>query len=216
MQTLSSMAEHAPIVFIVDDDHSVRKMLTRLIQSMGFKTEAYASAESFLKRDVYEGPACLVLDVRMPGLSGLGLQETFLKKGRNCSIIFLTGHGTIPMGVNAIKAGAVDFLEKPCDEQVLLDAIQKAIERDRIEKQERAAVGIIQGRIDSLTPREYEVFTLVVSGLQNRKIAEKLGVSEKTIKVHRMRVMKKMKAGSLIELVRLAERANTKNTEQYL
>jgi len=200
------MSETEPIVFIVDDDDSVRKSLARLITSVGLKVETFSSANAFLKRDSYDGPACLVLDIRMPGLSGLDLQTELAKAQRTLSIVFITGHGNIPMSVQAIKAGAVDFLEKPFEEQALLDAVHLAIQKDRAAKEKLAELSEIQERVESLTPREREVFALVVTGMLNKQIAFEMGISEKTIKVHRARVMQKMQAASLAELVRLAEK----------
>ena len=192
-------------VFVVDDDPSVRKSLSRLIESVGLKVETFASAREYMQQDPYEGPSCLVLDIRMPEMSGLDLQEKLTPAGLNIPIIFITGHGNIPMSVKALKAGAMDFIEKPFDDQTLLDAINEAVERDRKSKLEQAAISEIQKRIDSLTPREHEVFALVVQGLLNKQIAFDLGTSEKTIKVHRRLVMEKLQAKSLADLVRMAE-----------
>lgn len=202
------MRETEPIVFIVDDDESVRKALSRLIKSVDLKVETFSSANDFLKRDPYDGPACLVLDIRMPGLSGLDLQAELAKSERTSSIVFITGHGNIPMSVQAIKAGAVDFLEKPFEEQDLLDAVHLAIQKDRAVKEKLAELRKIQERVESLTPREREVFALVVTGMLNKQIAFEMGISEKTIKVHRARVMQKMQADSLADLVRMAEKAS--------
>jgi RNA polymerase sigma factor (sigma-70 family) len=202
--------EPDPIVFIVDDDESVRKSLERLIISVGLKVETFSSAIEFLKRDSYHGPACLILDVRMPGLSGLDLQAELAKAQRTLSIVFITGHGNIPMSVQALKAGAVDFLEKPFEEQDLLDAVNLAIQKDRLAKEKLAELREIQERVESLTPREREVFALVVTGMLNKQIAFDLGISEKTIKVHRARVMQKMQADSLADLVRMSEKAGVK------
>lgn len=202
------MRETEPIVFIVDDDESVRKALSRLIKSVDLKVETFSSANDFLKRDPYDGPACMVLDIRMPGLSGLDLQAELAKSERTSSIVFITGHGNIPMSVQAIKAGAVDFLEKPFEEQALLDAIHLAIQKDRLVKEKLAELRKIKERVESLTPREREVFALVVTGMLNKQIAFEMGISEKTIKVHRARVMQKMQADSLADLVRMAEKAS--------
>ena len=204
------MTENEPIVFIVDDDDSVRKSLARLITSVGLKVETFSSANAFLKRDSYDGIACLVLDIRMPGLSGLDLQTELAKAERTLSIVFITGHGNISMSVQAIKAGAVDFLEKPFEEQDLLDAVHLAIQKDRAAKEKLAELREIQERVESLTPREREVFALVVTGMLNKQIAFEMGISDKTIKVHRARVMQKMQAESLADLVRLAEKARVK------
>ena len=207
------MTETEPIVFIVDDDDSVRKSLARLITSVGLKVETFSSANAFLKRDSYDGPAGLVLDVRMPGLSGLDLQTELAKAERTLSIVFITGHGNIPMSVQAIKAGAVDFLEKPFEDQALLDAVNLAIQKDSAARQRQAELSLIQQRVDSLTPREHEVFALVVTGMLNKQIAFELGTSEKTIKVHRARVMQKMKADSIADLVRMSEKIDTSTSE---
>jgi len=201
------MTETEPIVFIVDDDDSVRKSLARLITSVGLKVETFSSANAFLKRDSYDGPACLVLDIRMPGLSGLDLQTELAKAERTLSIVFITGHGNISMSVQAIKAGAVDFLEKPFEEQDLLDAVHLAIQKDRAAKEKLAELRKIQERVESLTPREREVLALVTTGMLNKQIAFEMGISEKTVKVHRARVMQKMQAESVAKLVRLAEKA---------
>ena len=203
------MTDTDPIVFIVDDDDSVRKALTRLIKSVDLNVETFASADDFLKRDSHNGPACLVLDIRMPGLSGLDLQDELVAAGRTLPIIFISAHGNIPLSVRAMKAGAVDFIEKPFEDQTLLDAINQSLKKDRQAKLEQAEVREIQRRADSLTPREREVFALVVSGKLNKQIAFKLGTSERTIKAHRSRVMKKMQANSLADLIRLAERVAT-------
>jgi len=194
------------IVFVVDDDAAVRRALERLIKSVGLAVETFASAQEFLRRDPPDGPACVVTDVRMPGLSGLDLQKELAEADLSMPIVFMTGHGTVPMSVRAMKAGAVDFLQKPVDEQVLLDAIHQALERGSREQEESAQHAEIQQRIELLTAREREVFELVVSGMLNKQIAAELGASEKTIKVHRGRVMQKMKADSLADLVRMAER----------
>lgn len=195
-----------PIVFVVDDDASVCKALDRLIRSVGLKAETFPSAKDFLNREAHDGPACLVLDVRMPGLSGLDLQKELAARDCSIPVIFITGHGDIPMSVKAMKAGAVDFLPKPFSDQELLDAIHAALEKDAIAREERAEISEIQRRIDSLTPREREVFAWVLTGMLNKQIAAELGASEKTVKVHRARVMEKMGVQSVAELVHLAEK----------
>ena len=200
-------------VFVVDDDVSVRKSVARLIESMGLKVETFASAREYLKQDPCEGPACLVLDVRMPEMSGLDLQDELKSAGLSMPIIFITGHGNVPMSVKAVKAGAVDFIEKPFDDQTLLDAINEAIKRDKKSKLDQAEINEIQKRVDSLTKREKEVFAFVVQGFLNKQIAFELGTSEKTVKVHRGRVMEKMQAESLADLVRMAERIGIDKTK---
>ena len=197
----------APMVFVVDDEPSVRRSLTRLLASAGYTVEAFASAKEFLVREPYAGPCCLVLDVRMPGLSGLELQETLAATGRRMSIVFVTGHVDVPMSVRAMKRGAADLLTKPVDDKVLLAAIQRALAKDVADLGEEARVADVRKRVKLLSPRETEVFALVVTGMLNKQIASVLGVSEKTIKVHRARVMEKMRAGSVAELVRLADLA---------
>ena len=194
-----------PLVFVVDDDPSVRKSLKRLLASAGHGVEAFASAREFLARERHPGPCCLVLDVRMPGLTGLDLQEALLAAGRRMSIVFITGHGDVPMSVRAMKGGAVDFLTKPVDAKDLLKAIQRAVTKDVHDLGEEARVTEIQERVKILTRRETEVFALVVTGMLNKQIAGVLAIVEKTVKVHRARVMEKMRAGSVAELVRLAD-----------
>jgi len=195
-----------PIIFVVDDEPSVRIALERLIKSVGFRVQTFDSARSFFNSVPSDAPCCLILDVRMPQMSGLELQQEMALRGLDTPIIFITGHGTVSMSVRAMKAGAMDFLEKPFEEQQLLDAIQTAVEKDRQSKRQQAEIVQIQKRAASLTPREHEVFKLVVSGRLNKQIADELAASEKTIKVHRARVMDKMKAQSLASLVRMAEK----------
>jgi FixJ family two-component response regulator len=195
-----------PAVFVVDDDPSVRKSLTRLLAAAGYAVEAFASARAFLARERPAGPCCLVLDVRMPGLTGLELQEALAAAGRRMSIVFVTGHVDVPMSVKAMKGGAVDLLTKPFDAKDLLSAIERCLARDVQELGEEATVAGIRERVKTLTPRETEVFALVVTGMLNKQIASALGVGEKTVKVHRARVMEKMRARSVAELVRLADR----------
>jgi len=195
-----------PAVFVVDDDPSVRKSLTRLLATAGYAVEAFASAREFLARERHAGPSCLVLDVRMPGLTGLELQEALAAAGRRMSIVFVTGHVDVPMSVKAMKGGAVDLLTKPFDAKDLLKAIERCLAKDLQDLGEEATVAEIRQRVKTLTPRETEVFALVVTGMLNKQIASALGVGEKTVKVHRARVMEKMRAGSMAELVRLADR----------
>ena len=195
-----------PIVFVVDDDSSMREALTDLITSVGLSVEAFKSAREFLEHRRRDAPACLVLDVRLPGLSGLDLQRELVRTEAPIPIIFITGHGDIPMSVRAIKEGAVEFLAKPFRDQDLLDAIQQALEIDRAARQERSMVAEVRRRYESLTKREREVMRLVVSGLLNKQIAGELGSSEVTVKMHRGQVMRKMKAQSIVELLRMAEK----------
>jgi FixJ family two-component response regulator len=200
------MTEANAIVFVVDDDEPMRKSLQNLIGSVGLRVEAFASAPEFLRSKLTDVPGCLVLDVRLPGLSGLDLQKRMVEAGIEIPIIFITGHGDIPMTVRAMKAGAVEFLTKPFRDQDLLDAIQQALDRDRAARKQRAQINELHSRLNSLTPREREVMGLVVAGLLNKQIAGELGTSETTIKIHRHQVMEKMGAGSLAELVRMADR----------
>jgi FixJ family two-component response regulator len=198
------IAPTSALVLLVDDDASVRKSLARLVRNAGYEVETFTSVGDFLARPPYDGPCCLVLDVRMPGLTGLDLQEVLQATGQRLSIVFITGWGDIRASVKAMKGGAVDVLTKPLDEGALLAAIQQAVTRTIEERREQARVTEVRRHITSLTPREAEVFALVVSGMLNRQIGHELGIGEKTVKVHRARVMEKMRAGSLAELVRLA------------
>ena len=203
-----------PTVFIVDDDPAVLKSLSRLLRSARLDVGTFSSPREFLERHDPSAPGCLVLDVAMPGLNGLELQEALSAKGSELPIIFLTGHGDIPMSVQAMKRGAVDFLTKPVNDEDLLKAVYVAIEKDRLQRQTRAEATEIQQRLATLTPREREVMEHVISGQLNKQTAADLGTVEKTIKVHRARVMEKMKVQSVAELARLAERAGVGRSGQ--
>jgi FixJ family two-component response regulator len=193
-------------VFVVDDDDSVRRSLSRLIRSAGWRVETFPTARAFLDYTPPDRPGCLVLDLRLPGVSGLELQRSLVEAGRDIPIVFITGHGDVPSSVRAMKGGAVDFLQKPFDDKELLDCIARALRRSREQRAKRAERALVQARFSTLTPREREVLTLVVAGKLNKQIAGDLGIAEKTIKVHRGRVMAKMHAGSVAELVRMFEK----------
>ena len=199
------MSEADAMIFVVDDDASMREALQRLLRSMGLPVTTFASAREFLQHRGADVPGCLVLDVRLPGLSGLDLQHELAAAQMDLPIIFITGYGDIPMTVQAMKAGAVEFLTKPFRDQDLLDAIQQALERDRVARAQRTEMAELRERFDALTPRERDVFGLVVTGLQNKQVAAVLGTSEITIKRHRAQVMHKMRVTSLAELVRIAD-----------
>ncbi len=192
-------------VFVVDDDASMRKAVARLIASVDLEVETFATAAAFLSHRLPDGPACVVLDIRMPGASGLSLQEELARSSADLPIVFLTGHADVPTSVQAMKAGAIDLVEKPFRAQQLLDAIERALRRARELQVARTEREAIERLVGTLTPREREVLVLVVGGLPNKLIADRLGASEKTVKVHRARVMQKMRAASLADLVRLAQ-----------
>jgi len=197
--------ESQPIVFVIDDDASLRNALTNLFRSVGLRAEVFGSAPEFLQSKLPDIPSCLVLDVRLPGLSGLDFQAELGKAKIHIPIIFITGHGDIPMTVRAMKAGAVDFLTKPFRDQDMLDAVAAAIDRDRERRKEEKVLSELRSRFASLTPREQEVLALVASGLMNKQIAAEIGLAEITVKIHRGNIMKKMSARSLADLVRMAE-----------
>lgn len=206
------MKRRSATVYVIDDDASLRRALKRLIRSIGLKVETFDTARSFMENGAVQMPACLVLDIRMPGTSGMELQEQLKASGFQIPIVFITGHGSIPMSVKAMKAGAVDFIEKPFEDQQLIDSIHAAIKKCEALQNDHAEIVELHRRLDSLTLREHEVFQLVVAGLLNKQVAFDLGMSEKTVKVHRGRVMRKMKAASLADLVRMAEKAKGSTT----
>lgn len=196
----------APLIFVVDDDASVRSSLKLLLSTVGLQVESFDSADSFLHKKLPDVPSCLVLDVRLPGLSGLDFQRELAARKIHIPIVFLTGHGDIPMSVRAMKAGAVEFLTKPFRDQDLLDAIRIALERDRRRREQEKEVTDIQRRFESLTAREQQVIAMLVSGMLNKQIAAQLGTAESTVKVQRSRAMEKMHAESLVDLVRMVEK----------
>jgi len=202
-----------PAVYVVDDDSSVRVAMERLMKSVGLTVKTFASAQEFLEQATPALSGCLIADLRMPGMGGLDLQDQLNARQVSLPVIFLTGYGTVPASVRAMKSGAVDFLEKPVDDQTLLDAVHKALESDREARLNQAEMLALQQRLTALTPREYEVLTFIISGRLNKQAAAELGTTEKTIKVHRARIMEKLQCASLAELVRLAEKAGIKTLD---
>ena len=199
-------AATTPTVFIVDDDRGMRQAIQDLVESVGLRAEAFASGQDFLRKQLSGDPCCLVLDVRLPQMSGLDFQRQLAETGVQIPIIFITAHGDIPMSVRALKSGAVEFLAKPFRDQDLLDAIQQALQRDSATRQQQTEAQVLNQRYQSLTAREREVMTFVVSGMLNKQIAFEIGASEATVKIHRGHVMQKMEAGSLVELVRMSDK----------
>jgi FixJ family two-component response regulator len=204
-QPAKQSAETEPVVFVVDDDDSLRKALGNLFRSVGLRTEMFGSASELLASKLPDAPSCLVLDIRLPGVSGLDFQAQLARTNVHIPIIFMTGHGDIPMTVRAMKTGAVDFLTKPFRDQDMLDAVAVAIERDRKRRSDEKAVSGLRARFDQLTPREQEVMGFVAAGLMNKQIAAEIGLAEITVKIHRGHIMRKMEARSLADLVRMAE-----------
>jgi FixJ family two-component response regulator len=200
------MSQSEPIVFVVDDDPSIRRAIMRLVQSVGLQVQQFPSAQEFLSIERPSAPSCLVLDVRLPRKSGLDFQRELADLGVHIPIIFITGHGDIPMSVRAMKAGAVEFLTKPFRDQDLLDAIQVALERDRARRERESELMHLRERVETLTSREREILSLVVAGLLNKQIGAEIGTTEATVKVHRSQLMRKMGANSLADLVRMAEK----------
>ena len=198
--------EALPTVFIIDDDRGLRQAIQDLVESVGLRAESFASGEDFLRAKRMNRPSCLVLDVRLPQMSGLDFQQRLTETGIHIPIIFITAHGDIPMSVRALKSGALEFLTKPFRDQDLLDAIHQALERDRVAREQQSEIHNLQERVRTLTAREQEVMSLVVSGMLNKQIASEIGTSEATVKIHRGNVMRKMKAGSVVDLVRMADK----------
>ena len=200
------MTQPASVVFVVDDDPSVRRAIKLLLESIGLEVELFGSAQEFLPRGPTKGPGCLILDVRLPGVSGLDFQRQLNEAKINIPIIFISAHGDVPMTVRAMKAGAIEFLTKPFRDQDLLDAVQVALERDRARRQREGEIATLRERFESLSAREREVVAMVVSGMLNKQIAAEIGITENTVKVHRSRAMEKMQAQSLADLVKMVER----------
>jgi RNA polymerase sigma factor (sigma-70 family) len=200
------MTQPASVVFVVDDDPSVRRAIRLLLESIGLEVELFGSAQEFLPRGPTKGPGCLILDVRLPGVSGLDFQRQLNEAKINIPIIFISAHGDVPMTVRAMKAGAIEFLTKPFRDQDLLDAVQVALERDRARRQREGEIATLRERFELLSAREREVVAMVVSGMLNKQIAAKIGITENTVKVHRSRAMEKMQAKSLADLVKMVER----------
>jgi FixJ family two-component response regulator len=199
------MSDQTPFVFVIDDDASVRDAIADLLRSVGLGVASFGSTQEFLESKRPDAPGCIVLDVRLPGSSGLEFQRTLNASNIHLPIIFISGHGDIPMSVRAMKSGAIEFLTKPLAEQELLDAVQTGIERDRVRRHEAKIVDALQARFDSLTPRERDVMALVITGRRNKQIAAQADLSEMTVKVHRSQIMRKMRAKSLVDLVRMAD-----------
>jgi FixJ family two-component response regulator len=209
------MMTPAALVFLIDDDASVRKGVSRLLRSAGYKCETFASANDFLAREQHPGPACLIVDVRMPGLNGMELQEALMQRRREEQLVFITGHGDISMCSQAMKAGAVDFLPKPFGDDQLLECVARALSRSTEQRQRTGEKSKARRLLDSLTPREFEVMQLVVAGMLNKQIAAELAIAEKTVKVHRGRVMQKLGITSVAELVRAVEKAGVAVTGEH-
>ncbi len=207
------MTEIKPTIFIIDDDPSIRQSAQMMLESLGFNVKTFISGQDFLKTKVEGDLGCIILDVRMPGISGLDLQEKLVRARTSLPVIFITGHGTVPMSVRAMKAGAVDFLQKPFEEQELLDAINRAITRQKEKKSRMEETEKLRQRIRTLTCREYEVFSLLVAGMANKEIAFKLGTSDRTVKFHRANIMEKTNSSSLADLVHIAEKLKTNPPE---
>ena len=199
------MKEAQPIVYLIDDDESVREGISDLLRSVGHDVQTFGSVQQFIDSRRRDAPGCIVLDVRLPGMSGLEFQRTLIKSNIDIPVIFISAHADVPMTVRAIKSGAIDFLTKPVHEQQLIDTVQAGIERDRARRKEAKVVAELRERFESLTPREREIFMLMISGRRNKQIAAQAGLSEMTVKVHRSHVMQKMQANSLVELVRIAD-----------